>query len=234
MGAAAGVSSNVNLIEIGGNTVVSGGVAGSLGIGGNVAHDAVDAGNPVKTGFQAVSALPAAVAHGDRVNGVANLLGQQMLANFDLISQSGRNLRTNPDYGQRENIGIVNIVNGVSTNGAGTTYDYYFSPIAHGKFALHFILDGGVDGGSDTGITLTIFGTLQNDGTAKESCVYEDFSVPFLGATSYNQANGTNGTVYINDSAGTGQQFTWMRLRLVISANTGTADWRILSGKRYI
>jgi hypothetical protein len=157
-----------------------------------------------------------------------------MTAAFDLINQADRTSRINPDYAQRENIEIVNIVNGVSTNGAGTTYDYYFSPSPFGKFALHFILDGGVDGGSDTGITLTIGGTLQDDGTAKESCVYYDKSTSYLGAASYNQANGTSGEVYINDNGGLSQCDTWIRIRLVVSANTGTADWRILKGQRYI
>lgn len=190
--------------------------------------------DPVATGLVARSSLPAPSIEGEMVAAIGDLFGRQMTAAFDLINQADRTSRTNPDHGQRENDEIVDIVNGVSTNGAGTTYDYYFSPSQFGKFALHFVLDGGVDGGSDTGITLTIFGTLEDGPTAKESRKYYDFSTAYLGAASYNQANGTSGEVFINDSAGLGQCLTWVRLRLVVSANTGTADWRILKGQRYI
>lgn len=43
---------------------------------GNVAHDGVDAGNPVKIGGKAVSAEPAAVAAADRVNAIFDLVGK--------------------------------------------------------------------------------------------------------------------------------------------------------------
>jgi hypothetical protein len=50
---------------------------------GNVAHDTADAGNPVKIGFQAETALPTAVANGDRVNGVADVFGRQLVNHID-------------------------------------------------------------------------------------------------------------------------------------------------------
>ena len=58
------------------------------GVAGTVAHDSADSGNPVKVGFQAVNALPTAVANGDRVNGVADLFGRQMVAFVDPAMQA--------------------------------------------------------------------------------------------------------------------------------------------------
>ena len=46
---------------------------------GNLAHDAVDAGNPVKIGAQARQTNPTAVADGDRVNITADDLGRQII-----------------------------------------------------------------------------------------------------------------------------------------------------------
>lgn len=42
--------------------------AGSVPVSGDVAHDAIDAGNPVKIGGKAAGALPTAVAAADRVD----------------------------------------------------------------------------------------------------------------------------------------------------------------------
>lgn len=46
---------------------------------GNVAHDAVDSGNPLKVGFVARQANPTAVAGGDRVDGFADDVGRQVV-----------------------------------------------------------------------------------------------------------------------------------------------------------
>ena len=43
---------------------------------GDVAHDAIDGGNPIKIGVKAASAEPTAVAGGDRVNLTADLVGK--------------------------------------------------------------------------------------------------------------------------------------------------------------
>jgi len=45
-------------------------------VGGIVAHDAVDEGNPVKIGAKAVSSEPAAVAAADRTNLITDLVGK--------------------------------------------------------------------------------------------------------------------------------------------------------------
>ncbi|HEY1268829.1 MAG TPA: hypothetical protein VGH16_16355 [Candidatus Binatia bacterium] len=69
--------SGANITQWGGTNVVNGGVGGSPGVGGDTAHDAVDAGNPVKIGAKAVShgSNPTAVAAGDRTNIYANRHG---------------------------------------------------------------------------------------------------------------------------------------------------------------
>lgn len=48
----------------------------------DVAHDAVDSGNPVLTGSRAVDALPAAVAANDRTRGLSDLFGRKLGAHI--------------------------------------------------------------------------------------------------------------------------------------------------------
>jgi hypothetical protein len=58
-------------------------VTDGLNIEGDVAHDSVDSGNPVKIGFQAENSFPTAVATGDRTNGISDLFGRQLVAHVD-------------------------------------------------------------------------------------------------------------------------------------------------------
>jgi hypothetical protein len=58
-------------------------VTDGLNIEGDVAHDSVDSGNPVKIGFQAETSFPTAVATGDRVNGIGDVFGRQLVAHVD-------------------------------------------------------------------------------------------------------------------------------------------------------
>lgn len=83
-------------IDIGAKTLVFNGTAWDRQRGdttgtyvvGNIAHDTVDSGNPVKIGFQAeASSLPTAVASGDRVNGIADVFGRQLVGNIDASMQ---------------------------------------------------------------------------------------------------------------------------------------------------
>ena len=50
---------------------------------GDVAHDGVDASNPIKVGFQARATLPTAVASADRANGISDVYGRQLVSHID-------------------------------------------------------------------------------------------------------------------------------------------------------
>ncbi len=69
-------NSAVNVGQIGGTSTVTAGVNGLLAVGGNIASDGVDSGNPVKIGGRAVSAAPTAVAAADRVDAISDLWGR--------------------------------------------------------------------------------------------------------------------------------------------------------------
>jgi len=54
---------------------------------GDVPHDSVDVGNPIKVGMKAANALPTAVANADRANAIADLWGRQMTTHIDPAQQ---------------------------------------------------------------------------------------------------------------------------------------------------
>lgn len=57
----------------------AGGGGSLVAAAGDVAHDGVDSGNPVKVGAQARTSNPTAVANADRVNFIADKLGKQIV-----------------------------------------------------------------------------------------------------------------------------------------------------------
>jgi len=94
---------------------------------GNLAHDAADAGNPVKVGYKALSALPTAVATSDRANGISDLFGRQLTSHIDpamFVSKSFNATTTqtgtdvwSPTSGKR--IAITSIIIGTYGTTAG-------------------------------------------------------------------------------------------------------------------
>lgn len=64
----------VVLLDSSNNDLGSGGRY--MTVGGNVAHDAADSGNPIKVGGKAETTLPTAVADGDRVDALFNEYGE--------------------------------------------------------------------------------------------------------------------------------------------------------------
>ena len=69
-------NSRVMLTNIGGTAVVTGGVNGSLGVGGLAANGATVAGNPIYNGAQAINAEITPVANGQAVGLVADIVGK--------------------------------------------------------------------------------------------------------------------------------------------------------------
>jgi hypothetical protein len=59
---------------------------------GNVAHDGVDSGNPVKIGARAVNTIPTAVAAADRTDLLADLLGRLFVMQGNYINVNGVSL----------------------------------------------------------------------------------------------------------------------------------------------
>ena len=70
-------------------TVTDVGAGAGLPLAGDVAHDAVDSGNPVKIGGKANSSAPSAVAAGDRVDAWYDPAGRAVVAGSDALGTPG-------------------------------------------------------------------------------------------------------------------------------------------------
>ena len=75
------IASNQTVIPINDNSgsITVDGTITASNTAGDVAHDGVDSGNPVKKGLQARQTNPTAVADGDRVNAIGDDLGRQVV-----------------------------------------------------------------------------------------------------------------------------------------------------------
>lgn len=71
-----GTTNAVSLAQIGGTTIVNGGVAGSQSVGGTVATNVAITANPINLGAQAVSSENSAVTTARQVQLVADLVGK--------------------------------------------------------------------------------------------------------------------------------------------------------------
>lgn len=74
-----GTTNAVSIAQIGGTTVVNGGLAGSQSVGGTVGTNVAITDNPVNTGGQGVSSENSAVTTGRKVQFVADLVGKQIV-----------------------------------------------------------------------------------------------------------------------------------------------------------
>lgn len=91
-------------------------VDGTLTINGDVAHDGIDSGNPVKVGGQARQTNPAAVADADRVNAIYDDIGRQV------ITGSIRDLKVNQQTTITSSTSETTIV---TAGAAGVFHDLY-------------------------------------------------------------------------------------------------------------
>ena len=115
------------------------------------------------------------------------------------------------------------VVEIASASGVDGTYYYYVDMDGYKELGLQFILNGG----SGT-VTVSVEGTIQDDGTAPASCSYID-----IGSTLYSAATWTADAVELDTKRIAGQ-CKYIRIKVV--ASTGGADnsdWTIYAKQVY-
>ena len=98
------------------------------------------------------------------------------------------------------------------------TYDYYIDMNGFRKIGLQLQLTGT--------ITVKIYGTIQDDGTAAAACTYQDISATLFGAASI-----TSSSIMIDDAEFTGC-FHFLHVEIVC-AGGGTDDYAIYAQRLY-
>ncbi len=139
---------------------------GSSAAAGDVAHDAVDSGNPVKVGGRARTSQIAAVANDDRTDAIFNAYGEQVPAGHDWTLNATRATEINPNSEKyaADEFEAASIASGTTV--------YYYIDMAGYKFLT---IIGENTPGTD-GQTITAEATTQDDGTAAASCLYADIT----------------------------------------------------------
>uniref|UniRef100_A0A6M3K891 Uncharacterized protein n=2 Tax=viral metagenome TaxID=1070528 RepID=A0A6M3K891_9ZZZZ len=146
---------DVGLVSVYGGSVAGGGGGSEIGgviseIQGNVAHDAVDAGNPVKIGAKASATEPSAVSGNDRVNIGADLYGN--------LKAVGNIAHDTVDRGDPVKIGGKASSSKPTAVSSGDRVNAYFD-----TFGRQHIYDE-AGGGVGAGLTLYVFDSVNSMG----------------------------------------------------------------------
>ncbi len=201
-----------------------------LDVEGNVAHDAVDLGNPMKVGGRAVSSQIAAVASEDRTDQIYNLYGEQVLAGFDWASDKLGISESDPLSSHHVEDTIIDATN-ITTN--TTTYAYVDMDGGSG-----LSLQGETSGATPTDVlTVTIEGTNQDDGTAPASCAYQDISAICydLATNALGASNWVDTDFWVWLTPAVAGLFKYVRVKYVTSNDAGgDCDLTVYSKKAYI
>ena len=149
-----------------------------LYVQGALAHDAVDSGNPIKTGGRARTSQITAVANDDRTDNVLNEYGEQVNAGYTWGTDSNRTEEIDPVSSHHVEETLIDETN-ITTN--TTTYAYLDL-----DGYRYFSLQGETSGTSPTDtLTVTIEATDQDDGTAQADCTYQDVTSDLFGVASW-------------------------------------------------
>jgi hypothetical protein len=223
-----GAGGDVNLVEIAGAPVATTVLPGVLPVVGTVAHDSPDDGSePLKVGGTVRAVLPT-LANGDRAGFSTDTETRLHVRNpsYDSFVQADAGVNLNND-----SLADKGEVLAALTNQADGTYDYYFNPRGYGKFALQYLLNGGTAPG--TGVTMTIAGTWQDDGTADSACVYQDVTSTLTGLASIVAATGATNNGVILDTWGVLREAKYIRVKIVAQSTGASADWTLWARSKF-
>ena len=108
------------------------------------------------------------------------------------------------------------------TNGADATYDYFLDMATFRKLGLHLELASGT-----STPTVKIYGTLQDDGTAAASCIYQD-----IGSATFGAASWTTDAMLIDNSEKLAC-YKYIKVEVVAAGGGADADWTIYAKRLY-
>jgi hypothetical protein len=186
-----------------------------MSVEGDVAHDAVDSGNPVKIGGHARTSQRTAVANGDRVDGAFDEFGQQVQAGFLWASRTAGVTEDDP-------VTVHYLNRAVNTDTTNVTATTHYYPSADPGLSMDGYSDFSFTGkliDADGTLTLTLEGTNDEDTTSgdwHQVYFYDD-----INNATINSLTVTNSTLSFACSANNAN-FSNLRLKLIASGATNT------------
>lgn len=199
--------------------------SGELITGGATPSGTVDDGSPsIKIGA-VVEDVPALQSDGDKVDLITDRYSRLRVlpAGFDETTDVVRTASTNQEADRK----IYNALASV-TNSVDGTFDYYIDLEGCNSFTLYYNLNGGV-AGVTSGVTMTLWGTIQDDGTADSSCLYVDITNSLTGSASIVAGPTVTVTGIVSDINGYCRDMKYVRIRIVAVSTTSSADWILQS-----
>jgi hypothetical protein len=210
------VAANLTLVAIEGDTSA---IQASVQImdDWDAVHDAVAGTDGVRNMAYASDSQVAQVsANGDDVRVAASRHGELYDASHTYPTQSNRSEEIDPANQWYEFSTLAAV-----TNGTDGTYYYYIPMASYTRLDMQATLDQG------TGtITLTVEASIQADGTAPASLVYQDVTNLAYGAASF------TATAMLIDNTQFFGAFNYVRVKIVAAASN-TADWTIYIKKMW-
>lgn len=133
-------------------------------------------------------------------------------------SRSTQTTRLNPNWDRIATETLADI-----TNGTDATYEYFVDMTGYRKGSFQLELNGG--SGS---VTVTIEGSLQDDGTAAASVTYQDISNATFGAASW------TADAILNDDTEKLASYKYVKVKVVAATGgANDADWTIYHKRLY-
>jgi len=131
-------------------------------------------------------------------------------------------------YGKETNSVVADI-----TNQIDGIYDYFLDMDSYRKLGLQIIIDGGTAGAGPVGVTVTVHGTVMDDGTVAASCTYEDMTMALFGVANLNAAPGaTNSAIWI-DNDEICSMLKYVMVRVECDTNADSGDYTIYEKRLY-
>jgi hypothetical protein len=118
-----------------------------------------------------------------------------------------------------------------ATDETDGTYYRYLDMATYNHVSLQLVLNGGTAAG--TGVTVTVQGTSQDDGTAAGGCVYEEMTNDLFGVPNLNAASGAAAAdLWIDDSGACGG-LKWLQITIVFDTTNNSGDATIYAKRWY-
>lgn len=185
----------------------------------NAVHDSPAGADGVRLeGYASDSQVAAVSANADDVRLALSKHGEVYEANHTYATQSNRTEEIDPANQWYEFSTLVAV-----TNGADATYDYYIPMAAYTRLDMHLVLSGG----SGT-VTVTVWGSIQADGTAPASLNYLDVTNQAYGSASFTSS------IMLVDNSDFFAAMNYVRVRVIAAtAAANDADWTIYIKKTW-
>lgn len=184
-----------------------------------ITHDAIiNAANGGRAvllqGFEGRSVQAAAVAEGDGTRAMANLYGEQVLANYIWATQANRTEEDDP-IDTRD---VGDILADATSVDASTTVDFYLDLAHYHYLSIQWIPN-------DANFTLKVYASLKDNGTAPAAVDYEDVTNAWFGAASF-----TTRQLLERD---TPLQVKWVHIEVARSGGAGANTHKLYTRRCY-